>query len=177
MIIINCGGTKPPTTTPPATTEIIKGIPDDIVNHPKSDSNYVYEFGTATSKDMGAARDKALLNAEVALQRSIEVRLKGIGKRFQEEVGDQYNDVFVQASEYVVSTVLNFAFTENTKFMNEKGVFRAYVLKKLAIGRMNKALMDKISENQRMLNMYKATETWKELDTKTKEFDNERKTQ
>ena len=175
MLIIGCAGPKQAsTTTGPATDETIKNIPEWALNIPQ-DPNFIFEVGTATSRDMQLARDKAGDAARMNIAKSLETHFQGLSKRFQEEVGtaenSQYLDQFTQATKAVVSTVLTGVYTEKTKVLNEGGVFRSYVLLKLSIGASSQALMNKIKQQEEMYTRFRASETFKELEKQTEDFE------
>lgn len=181
ILIAGCGSTKPPaTTTTPASKDIISAIPDWATNVPQ-DPNFIFANGTATSRDMQLAKDKASSSARMTIAKSVEVRMNGLSKRFQEEVGtaedSQYLDMFTQASKEVVDLTLTGVVTEKTKIMNEGGIFRVYVLLKLPIGASSQALLNKLKQQEQMYTRFRSTEVFKELEEETNKFDEFKKTQ
>lgn len=181
LLLIGCAGPRSAsTTTGPATNEIIKNIPDWAQNVPQ-DPNFIFEIGTATSRDMQLAKDKASDAARMNIAKTLETRFKGLSKRFQEEIGtaenSQYLDQYTQATKAVVSTTLYGVTTEQTKVLNEGGVFRAYMLLKHSLGASNQSLMNKIKQQEQMYTRYRGTETWKEMEDEVKKYEDFKKSE
>lgn len=181
VILWGCAGTQKDTSiSHEATDKMISNIPDWVLEPPE-DPNFIFETGTATSRDMQLAKDKAADAARMNIAKTMEVRFQGFSKRFQEEVGTdsdaQYLDQFTQATKAVVSQVMTGVVTEKSKIMNEGGVFRAYMLLKLPIGVTSEALLNKIKKQEQLYTRFRATETFKELEKETEAFENFKKEQ
>ncbi len=173
-LIIGCGGTKKQGITPPATKDVIKSAPDWYLNPPQ-DPNYIFATGTATSRDMQLARDKAADAARMDIAKTIETRFNGLSKRFQEEVGTaedaQYLDMFTQATKAVVSTVLSGVNIDKTDIGAEGGVYRAWVLMKMPLGATSQALLNKIKQQEQLYTRFRATQVFEELEKETEAFE------
>jgi hypothetical protein len=175
IILIGCGASKQQTgITPKATQETMDEIPKWFLSPPE-DPNFIITTGTATSRDLQLARDKAGDAARMDIAKTIETKFNGLSKRFQEEVGTgddaQYLDMFTQATKAVVSTVLSGATVDKTEVKNEQGTFRVYVLMKMPIGASSEALMSKIKQQEQLYTRFRASETFKDLDAEVQKFD------
>ncbi len=175
LILVSCGGPRHMTSlTPIATKETMQNIPKWYMN-PPSDPNYIFATGTATSRDLQLARDKATSTARMEIAKTVETRMNGISKRFQEEVGtgtdSQYLDQFTQATKEVVSTVLSGVAVDKTEITNEAGVFRAYVLLNMPIGATSQALLDKIKQQEQLYTRFRSSQVFEELNAETEKFE------
>jgi len=175
VVLIGCGASKQQTgVTPKATQETMESIPSWYLNPPE-DPNFIITTGTATSRDLQLARDKASDAARMDVAKAIETKFNGLSKRFQEEVGTgddaQYLDQFTQATKAVVSTVLSGATIDKTEVKNEQGTFRVYVLMKMPIGASSQALMNKLMQQEQLYTRFRASETFKDLNAETEKFE------
>ncbi|MFN3820824.1 MAG: hypothetical protein ACK4OO_00700 [bacterium] len=172
--IVSCGPSRPKGITPPAARETIKSAPHWFLNPPK-DPNYIIATGTATSRDMQLARDKAADAARLEVAKTIETRFQGLSKRFQEEVGTaedaQYLDMFTQATKAVVSTILSGVSVDQTEIAAEGGVYRAYVLVKMPLGATSQALLNKIKQQEQLYTRFRATQVFDELNKEVENFE------
>jgi len=170
---------KPKTgITPPATPAVIESAPKWYLAPPQ-DPNFMFATGTATSRDMQLARDKASDAARMDMAKSIETRFDGLSKRFQEEVGTaidaQYLDQFTQATKSVVSQVLTGVTIDQSTVANESGVFRFYVLMKMPLGASSEALLNRIKQQEQLYTRFRSSEVFKELETETQKFEDWKK--
>jgi hypothetical protein len=172
LFILGCACHKPPATNiQVASEQIISKIPEWFTN-PPMEEGYILRGGSATSRDLQLAQDKASESARMNLASSLEIQFQGLSKRFQEEIGNEeysrYHEHFILASKSAVSAVLIGVTTEKCEIMNENGVYRAYVLLKLPLTGSTKVLLDKIGQDQDLSVRFQATETWKELEKQAK---------
>lgn len=175
IILIGCGASKQQSgVTPKATQETMESIPGWFLNPPE-DPNFIIATGTATSRDLQLARDKAGDAARMDIAKTIETKFNGLSKRFQEEVGTgddtQYLDMFTQATKAVVSTVLSGVTIDKTEVKNEQGTFRVYVLMKMPIGASSEALLSKLKQQEQLYTRFRASETFKDLEAETEKFE------
>jgi len=175
VVLIGCGASKQQTgVTPKATQETMEAIPSWYLNPPE-DPNFIISTGTAASRDLQLARDKASDAARMDVAKAIETKFNGLSKRFQEEVGTgdeaQYLDQFTQATKAVVSTVLSGAIIDKTDVKNEQGTFRVYVLMKMPIGASSEALMNKLKQQEQLYTRFRASETFKDIEAETDKFE------
>lgn len=181
LILIGCGGPKmATTTTTPATDQTIKNIPKWFNKLPE-DPNYYFGKGTATSRDMQAAQDKAEQHAMLDISRSIEAKFEWLRKMFQEEVGtateSQYLEQFTNVSKTVVSQVLNGVQEDNSTVMNENGVFRAYVVLRMPVGASLEALQNKLKQQEQLYTRFRSSQANAELEKEVKAFEQYKKEQ
>lgn len=174
LLIAGCGGHKAATTTQKATDDVIKSVPEWFPK-PPDDPNYFFGTGTATSRDMQVARDKATNAAMMQITQAIETKFEGLRKMFQEEVGtadeSQYLEQFSQATQAVVSQVVNGMEMVDSEYKNEDGVFRSYVWYQVPVGASAEALMSRIRQQEQMYTRFRSSETFQELQKEVDEFE------
>jgi len=178
IFLAGCAAKPNTGITPPATPAAIDSAPKWFLTPPQ-DPNFLFATGTATSRDMQLARDKASDAARMDMSKSIETRFEGLSKRFQEEVGTameaQYLDQFTQASKAVVSQVLTGVSIDQSTVANEGGVFRFYVLLKMPVGASSEALLNRIKQQEQLYTRFRSSEVFKELETETQKFEDWKK--
>lgn len=169
-LMMGCVATAPPV----AETKPVSDIPEWYMNKP-NDPNLLFGVGTGKSARMQTARDKASQAARLDLAASIEVKFDGITKQFTEEVGtageSELLEYFVQATKAVVSTVLTGATTDKTKMTEKENMYQAFVLIRMDVAASNKALMDKLGQQENMYTKFRASQTFKELEAETAKFE------
>jgi hypothetical protein len=145
------------------------------------DPNYLYAARTATSQDMQLALDKAMTDGRTEIGRQTDVRVQGLQKRFDEEVGlnsdAQLMSQFTQANKTVVSTSLSGSRVKQQLHCKDGDLYRAYVLVEYPIGAANEALMQQIKKNNEMYTRFRASEAFKDLDTEVQKYEEWKKTQ
>ena len=180
VLIAGCGATKHAGITPEATKAVIEDAPKWFLS-PPNDEESIYGAGTATSRDMQLAKDKAAETARFEVAKAIETRYEAISKRFQEEVGTatdaQYLDQFTQATKATVSQVLTGVTVDKVSIGEESGIFRAYALVKLPMGAASEALMKRIKEQDELYTRYRSTQVFDELEKDTQKFEEWKKGQ
>jgi hypothetical protein len=148
-------------------------------SHVPQDSNYIYAVNTATSQDMQLAYDKATTNARAELGRQVELKVSGLQKRFEEETGvaqdAQLMQQFTQATKTVVSTTMTGTRVKEKSHVKDGNVYRAYVLMDYPIGAANAALLQAIKANEQMYTRFRASQAYKDLDTETKKYEDQKK--
>lgn len=174
LLLFGCGGQQM------VNKGDVNSIPDWFDNPPK-DPNYIFETGTATSRDLQLARDKASDAARMNIGKAVETRFKGFSKRFQEEVGtgegSEYLDQFTQATKAVVSMTLRGAEIEKTKTVPEKGLYRVFVLMKYPVGAASEALMNKLKQQENLYTRFRASKAFDELESEVKQYESYKKEQ
>jgi len=175
---IGCGGSKDTQQSMQQTS--MGDVPDWFANVPQ-DPNYLYSANTGVSQDLQLAIDKAATGARAEIGRQIEVRIQGLQKRFDEEVGlgedSKLMQQFTQASKTVVSTSLSGSRIGKQKQMREGNTWRAYVLVEYPIGAANQALMDQIKKNDEMYTRFRSSQTFKDLDDEVQKYEEWKKSQ
>ncbi|MCH7677312.1 LPP20 family lipoprotein [candidate division KSB1 bacterium] len=172
--VMGCGGSKPLVETKASV------IPEWFSNTPK-DPNFLYAARTATSRDLGLAIDKALTNARAEIARQYEVKVTGLTKSFQEEIGSsedsEINELFSQTVKTVVSTTLVGSRASKTTHVRDGNNYRAYVLVEYPIGAANQAFMNALKANQNMYTQFRASEAFKEMDEEVQKYEEWKKEQ
>ncbi len=173
-ICIGCGGSKPLTQT------AASPIPEWFSNPPQ-DPNFLYAARTGTSRDLNLAIEKAITTARAEIARQYEVKVEGLTKSFQEEIGSsedsEINQLFSQTIKTVVSTQLMGSRATKTSHVRDGNNFRAYVLVEYPIGAANQAFMNALKANQNMYTRFRASESFKEMDDEVKKYEDWKKQQ
>jgi hypothetical protein len=145
------------------------------------DPNYLFAARTATSQDMQIALDKATTDGRAEVGRQTELKVQGLQKRFDEEVGvnadAQLMSQFTQANKTVVSTSLSGSKVRSQKLCKDGDLWRAYVLVEYPIGAANETLMQQIRKNNEMYTRVRSSQTFKELDGDVKQYEEWKKQQ
>lgn len=174
LFIIGCGGSQALQTASEGE------VPDWFTTIPQ-DPNFLFAPNTATSQDLGLAIDKAITGARAEIGRQMEVRIQGLQKRFDEEVGlaedAQLMQMFTQATKTVVSATLSGSRTKYQKQVKDGNLWRAYVLVEYPIGAANQALMQQIKNNNQMYTRFRSSEAFKELEEEVNKFEEWKKGQ
>ena len=173
-LLVGCASSVPKTTTGPAKDDIIENIPEWYLNPPQ-DPNFYFGTGSATSRDMQVARDKATSAAKLQISTDMEEKFGGLGKMFQEEVGtaeeSHYLEQYTQASESVTSQVLTGAHMDESQVMNEGGVYRFYVLYSIPLASSLEALDKRLSQEEELYTRFRASQAWEEMEKEIEAFD------
>ncbi len=177
IVHTGCGSKKPVTTTQEASKKVLRKMPEWVLEPPREEG-FIFESGTATSRDLQVCRDKAADAARLNIARSLETRFNSLTKRFQEEVGTeadaQFLDQFTQATKAVVSTTLVGLSTEEAEVLVEDGVYRAYVLLKLPLGAANKILLERLKQQEELFTRFRSSEIFQELESDVTRYEDRR---
>jgi hypothetical protein len=172
-MLVSCGGGP---QTLQSTSEC--DIPDWYSNVP-ADANYLLAARTATSQDMQMALDKATTDGRAEIGRQTELKIQGLQKRFDEEVGlnadTQLMSQFTQANKTVVSTSLSGSRVRTQELCKDGSMWRAYVLVEYPIGAANEALMQQIRNNNEMNTRLRASQAYKDLDSEVQKYEESKK--
>jgi hypothetical protein len=172
--LVGCGGSK--SLQSPG-----EGDVPDWFNNPPNDPNYLFQSSTATSRDLQLAIDKATTSARAEIGRQVDVKVKALQKRFDEEVGigedSELMQQFTSATKTVVSTSLSGSSVIKQKQSREGSIWRAYVLVEYPIGAANQALLDQIKKSQNMYTRFRASEAFEELEEETRKYEEWKKNQ
>ena len=145
LILINCSSNKDLSQTDAG------DVPDWYLEPPE-DPNYIFASKTATSQDMQLAIDKATTDARAEIGRTVELKLEGLQKRFDEEVGVRENATllsqYTQATKTVVSTSLSGSQVKHKEISKDGEIWRAYVLVEYPIGAANDAFVQQIKKQE-----------------------------
>jgi hypothetical protein len=169
LVLFGCGGG---TKSLQSVSEC--DIPEWYSSVPR-DSNYLLAARTAASQDMQVALDKATTDGRAEIGRQTEVKVQGLQKRFDEEVGlnadAKLMSQFTQANKTVVSTCLSGSRVRSQELCKDGGMWRAYVLLEYPIGAANEALMQQIKKNNEMYTRLRSSQTFKELDNEVQKYE------
>jgi len=168
LLLISCGGSK-------SLSETDTGdIPGWYLNTPTAE-NYIFESASATSRDMDLALNKAETEGRAKIGRTMEVKINGMQKKFEEEVGEgensEYLSQFTQATKTIVSTELNGSRVKEKKFVQDGDNWRAYVLMEYPIGSAQAAFLNKIKENNQLYTRFRATDAMKEMEKDVEKYE------
>jgi hypothetical protein len=175
VVLVSCGGG-------PKSLQAVSecDIPDWYTEVP-TDNEYLYAARTATSQDMQLALDKAVTDGRAEIGRQTELRIQGLQKRFDEEVGlntdAQLMSQYTQATKTVVSTSLSGTRTKLQELCKDGELWRAYVLVEYPIGAANEALMQQIKKNNEMYTRFRASQAFKDLDAEVQKYEEWKKGQ
>jgi len=159
-----------------STTSISSGdgkVPDWYLNH-SNDENYFYAPVTAQSKDMQLAVEKATTDGRAEIGRQVEVKLNGLQKKFDEEVGSSNTtllQMFTAATKTIVSTTLTGSKVIKKEVFKDDGTYRAYVLVQYPVGAAAEALSQQLKSKEELYTRYRASQAFKDLDEEVKKYD------
>lgn len=174
LVLAGCGGSK-------SLQNVSVGEVPDWFTIPPQDPNFLYAARTATSRDLGLAIDKAVTNARAEIARQYEVKVTGLSKSFQEEIGSSedsdINKTFSQTIKTVVSTQLMGSRASKTTYVRDGSYYRAYVLVEYPIGAANQAFMNALKANQNMYTRFRSSNAFKEMDDEVKRYEEWQKEQ
>ena len=145
---------------------------------PPQSPDTLFAAATATSKDLQMAVNKAKQQGRADIGSQLEIRLQGLNKQFQEEVGvGEESDFAAQATvviKEVISQTLNGCKVKHQKTNKEGSIWRAYVLMQYPIGAANAQFLESL-KNKKILNQrVRATDAFKELDAEVQKYEQEK---
>ncbi|HCV43308.1 MAG TPA: hypothetical protein DGH68_07470 [Bacteroidetes bacterium] len=174
VLLLGCGGSK----SLQSASEC--DMPEWYSNVPQ-DPNYLFSAKSATSQDMQLSLDKATTDARTEIGRQTELKVQGLQKKFDEEVGvgndAQLLQQFTQANKTVVSTSLSGTKVRSQKLCKDGDIWRSYVLVEYPVGAANEALMQQLKKNEQMYTRFRSSQTFKELDEDVQKYEDWKKTQ
>lgn len=174
LTFLSCSGSKVLTDTK------LGHVPKWFTNIPE-DPDFLFSAKTATSKDLQLALDKATQAARADIAQQAEVKISGIQKAFQEEVGagddSELLQQFTQASKSVFSTQLVGSRIKEQKLVKDRQGYRAYVLAEYPVGAAAKALMQQLSKQKNLYTRFRASQTFDELNKEVEKYEKWKKEQ
>jgi LPP20 lipoprotein len=142
---------------------------------PPRDNDRLLGVATATSQDLQTAIDKAKQDARVEIARQLDLRVKGLSKRFVEETGlnedAELLGMFSQVSKTVVSDSLNGTRMAKQELDHQKTSYQAYVMMEMPIGEANSRFLEKIRSHERLHTRVRATKAFEELDREVEAYE------
>jgi hypothetical protein len=128
---------------------------------------------------MQMAVDKAVQAARTNISREVEVKVKSLQKRFQEETGlgqdAQLLDQFTQASNTISSVTMSGSKVKKQVPMKDGNIWRAYVLVEYPLGAAQEELRAQIKKNEQVYTKVRAAQVYKELDDAVDKFEQSKK--
>jgi len=175
-----CGGGKETTNIhQKANDAIMENIPDWYMEPPKNDDEYLWATASEVSRDLQMAVNKAKTTANSDLARQMENNIDVLTKRFSQETGMNIDSKiltdFSETTKQLSRQALIGVSEEKKEIRNEEGVFRAYVLMKLPMGKMKENLLNQIKKENELYTALKATKAYQELDEAVEKLDERRK--
>lgn len=171
--IVACGGSDEA-----ATDDAIEEMPEWMANTPQEE-NYIFGTASATSRNMQTAIDKAETQARGDIASQVETKFQSLTKQFQEEVGSggnsEYLEQFTQAQKEVVNQVLNGTRSRDQKVVTEEGVYRAYILMEMPIGKASQELLSKLQQNEEMYTRFRQSQAFEELQKEVENYEQSQK--
>lgn len=169
--MFGCGGGK----------KMVKedNVPDWFLNAP-SDPDYLYAANSATSSRMQIAIDKAKSGARLAIAQQLEVKVKGLTKKFEEEIGSgdntELNEFFSQTMKSITSQSLNGSRISKKEIDSESsGQYRAYVLMELPLNDLKANIVKSVKKNKNLYERFRASKAFDEMNKEVKDFEKSQK--
>lgn len=152
-------------------------VPDWYLNIPV-DEDYFFGVGNTTSRDMSLAVNKSVMDARAQIAQQVEIKMSGVQRRFQEEVGLGENsellDQFTSAYKAIVDETLVGSRTRNQEIRQEGITYRAYVLVEMPVGAASEAMMQRLRENENLYTRFRATEAFRDLERELEAYREQR---
>ena len=145
-----------------------------------TDANYLYATGTAESKNLQLALDKAAMTARTEIGRQMELKLNSLQKSFAEEVGNEdpeLNQLYSAATKAVVSTQLMGSKIKEKKYREKNSRYEAVVLVEYPVQAANQALLDQIKKDQNLYIRFRASQGFQELEAEMEKLEQSKKEQ
>lgn len=175
VYLASCGGSKPATENK---TNV--DVPSWFLSPPQ-DPNFIYAAATAESRSMQIGINKAKQEARADIAQQLKVRMQGLVKKFDEEVGTGEETTllsqFTQATKAVINTELIGTKVNEQEIRKEGGLYRIYILMEMPIGAASEALMDKLKKQEEMYTRFRSTQTFNDLDKEIEKYEEYKKNQ
>ena len=125
--------------------------------------------------------NKAKQEARADIAQQLKVRMQGLVKKFDEEVGTGEETTllsqFTQATKAVINTELIGTKVNEQEIRKEGGLYRIYILMEMPIGAASEALMDKLKKQEEMYTRFRSTQTFNDLDKEIEKYEEYKKNQ
>jgi hypothetical protein len=167
VVLMGCGGAQKTNLNPSANEKTASNIPEWYLEPPE-EGKFLFYPSSANSRDMQLAVDKATHNARLGITQVMENKSSALISSFQAEAGiddesDLENTFSVVAKSFASQALIGVQ-VKKRDVQVEKGIYRAYVLMSLPIGKANRQLMDKIKENSDLYKRFRETDAFEKLD-------------
>jgi len=146
-------------------------IPEWFINAPAEDDAYVYATGTAESRQMAIAIDKAKMGAIRELSEGVQANVQSMVKMFAQEAGmdgnTQVTEFYQSTSQTVANNTLQ-GLTPLKKYPYRKsdGGYTAYVLMGLKKDTIGAAVVKAVQNEEALYSEFKASQAFKEMEGK-----------
>jgi hypothetical protein len=164
--LMACGGPKNTSLTPVPSKDVLSAAPDWYLSVPTNEDQ-LYAVGSATSRNMQTALDKAQLVARGDFAQQLSTRVAGLTKQFVEETGlgdsSSFLTHFSNVTKAVTQETVVGSRIDEQKLVPERDIYRAYVLMSLPLGSMRQLLLQRIEEDRELTHL-RATKAFEELE-------------
>jgi hypothetical protein len=162
LLAVGCGGSKK------SLGEVDVDVPSWFAAPPTSDT-HLYGVANEKAQNMQTAIDKAKHTATLDIAQKLETHVKGLTKRFVQDIGEGITEsesaLFESVSKNVVNTkVMGVQVKEQKIKQNAQGLFSVYILMEMPLGEANKALMAQLKAQEALRIKLEASKAFKELD-------------
>lgn len=149
---------------------------EDPLGKAPEDPNYIFADAVGSSRSEQLAVDKAKQDGRVEIASIVESKVKGLVKKFDEEVGladeSELLQQFTQVSKNVVSKVLvGSRIAKKVVYKEEDGTYTAYVRMMLPLGEAKSALLDGINSEKALYTRFRSSQAFEELDKEVEEYE------
>ncbi len=140
-----------------------------------SDPNFLFANGSGESATLQLALDKAIAAARTEISRQMTIKINSMQKIFAEEIGAgqdaELRSLYESATKTIVSQELYGSKVKEQKYRQVSGRYEAQVLMEYPIGAANAALANQIKSNQNMYTRFRASESFKEMETEVEKYE------
>ncbi|MBE0564694.1 MAG: hypothetical protein IH621_01950 [Krumholzibacteria bacterium] len=163
LLLAGCAGTK--------TVELEKREANDVRppvwwNTPSNDT-FLYATATSTSRDFQLAVDKATMDGRKELGNQLELRLRAIASKFDEETGfladSELATKYKSAVNNKVEQTLVGSRIKDKHMVREGELWRAFVLVELPVAGVNAAVIKGIGDDEALRARLENTKAYKEI--------------
>lgn len=181
FFVVDCGGSKITNeATIKASGQFDVDVPDWYLTPPENET-ILYQPAVGNSKDMQLAVNKATTEARREIGTILEARIMSMQKKFEEETGSgkdaELLASFTQTVKVIVSTTLYGTKISKQKIKTDGSTYTAYVLMELPLSGARAELLNKIKGNDQMYTRYRATQSFKDLDSEVEKYEKFKKEQ
>lgn len=149
-------------------------IPEWFMNVP-SDPDFLFAANSATSSRMQIAIDKAKSGARLNISQQLTVKVKGLTKKFEEEIGSgentELNEFFSQTMKSVTSQTLRGSRIKLKKVVPQgNGQYRVYVLMELPLNALKTNIV-KAVKKKNLYERFRASKAFDEMNEEVEAYE------
>ncbi len=176
VLVTGCGGGAKKSAEEANKTGM--DLPSWFVMPPTSD-DYLYGIGSATSKLLNIAMERAVLSAKGDVASKVDSKIERLKKDFMESTGlleeEELIGQFSQVQKEIVSQELMGVETDQQQMTkdNETGLLTVYVLVRYPIGKTAQKFLEGISKQKRLYTEFKASKAFEDLKEEISRFEEE----